>query len=284
MAHDQQTSEHIQNVERHLRQQLAERGEPAGHVFPSALERLATTETCEGIYSVEMMRPDEDTVPVYTATPAKSAVPVGPEFTDTGRAALLWVLWHHQGLGSPVGQPIRFALGMGRFDRLSDEQLIEAKRWGDLNPHPRHQAGQLPQRLPISTDDEVEHAAKLSGWNNRKYMTPSDYSIWCQRMRRFVELTAPPAQSAVPEPALVTPRSEDSTFKEDLAYAQGWNDCRATMLSAAPSAGEAQSDGREAWRKALQLIESLYCDCTNPEDYRDAVRKTARAALRVGDS
>ena len=33
---------------------------------------------------------------------------LSPDFTDTARAALLWVLWHHQGGSSPVGQPIRW--------------------------------------------------------------------------------------------------------------------------------------------------------------------------------
>lgn len=51
------------------------------------------------------------------------------EFTDSARSALLWVLWHHQGGSSPVGQPLRFALGMGAHDRLSDHQIDEAKRW-----------------------------------------------------------------------------------------------------------------------------------------------------------
>ena len=56
-----------------------------------------------------------------------------PEFTDTARAALLWVLWHHQGGSSKVGQPLRFALGMGAHDRLSDSQVEEARRWGELH-------------------------------------------------------------------------------------------------------------------------------------------------------
>lgn len=56
-------------------------------------------------------------------------VEMSPEFTDTARAALLWVLWHHQGGSSPVGQPIRFALGMGAHDRLTDLHVAEAKRW-----------------------------------------------------------------------------------------------------------------------------------------------------------
>jgi len=59
---------------------------------------------------------------------------LSPDFTDTARAALLWVLWHHQGGSSPVGQPIRFALGMGQHDRLNEHHLAEAKRWERLHP------------------------------------------------------------------------------------------------------------------------------------------------------
>ena len=50
-------------------------------------------------------------------------------FTDTARSALLWVLWHHQGGSSPVGQPLRFALGMDAHQRLTDAQVQEAKQW-----------------------------------------------------------------------------------------------------------------------------------------------------------
>lgn len=60
------------------------------------------------------------------------------DFTSTGRAALLWVLWHHQGGSSPVGQAIRFALGMGQFDRLTDEQLAQAKSWAPGIPGLAH--------------------------------------------------------------------------------------------------------------------------------------------------
>ncbi len=54
---------------------------------------------------------------------------MSPEFTDTARSALLWVLWHHQGGSSPVGQPIRYALGMDAHEHLSAHQVQEAKRW-----------------------------------------------------------------------------------------------------------------------------------------------------------
>ena len=57
---------------------------------------------------------------------------MSPDFTDTARAALLWVLWHHQGGSSPVGQPIRYALGMDAHEHLSKHQVQEAKRWAAL--------------------------------------------------------------------------------------------------------------------------------------------------------
>ncbi len=60
-----------------------------------------------------------------TAAPAE----MSPEFTDTARAAIAWVLWHHQGGSSPVGQPLRFALGMGADEPLPDWRIAEAKRY-----------------------------------------------------------------------------------------------------------------------------------------------------------
>ena len=59
-------------------------------------------------------------------------VDMSPEFTDTARAALLWVLWHHQGGSSPVGQPIRYVLGMGANEHLNAHQVNEAKRWASI--------------------------------------------------------------------------------------------------------------------------------------------------------
>ena len=42
-------------------------------------------------------------------------------------AALLWVLWHHQGGSSDTGQPIRKLLGIGQHEQLTNEQLLLAK-------------------------------------------------------------------------------------------------------------------------------------------------------------
>ena len=44
---------------------------------------------------------------------------------------------------------------------------------------------------PIDTDDDVERLARHCGWgDNRRYMTPTDYAIWCERMRKFAALAA----------------------------------------------------------------------------------------------
>ena len=48
--------------------------------------------------------------------------------SDDVMAALLFCLWHHQGGNSKIGQPIRFALGIGRDEPLTDVQLAIAER------------------------------------------------------------------------------------------------------------------------------------------------------------
>lgn len=45
-------------------------------------------------------------------------------------APLLWVLWHHLGANSTVGQPIREYLGIGRSDLLTDGQAKVAQEYG----------------------------------------------------------------------------------------------------------------------------------------------------------
>lgn len=60
---------------------------------------------------------------------AQDPVEMSPDFTDSARGAIAWVLWHHQGGSSPIGQPLRHALGMGSDQRLSQSQIEEAKRF-----------------------------------------------------------------------------------------------------------------------------------------------------------
>lgn len=46
-------------------------------------------------------------------------------------SALLCALYHHQGGSSPVGQPIRKLLDIGQHDAMTDEQLVQAKSFGE---------------------------------------------------------------------------------------------------------------------------------------------------------
>lgn len=47
---------------------------------------------------------------------------------------LLWALYHHQGGSSPVGQPIRQALGIERHAHLTKRQIAWAKRAAGCTP------------------------------------------------------------------------------------------------------------------------------------------------------
>jgi hypothetical protein len=66
---------------------------------------------------------------VSEALAARQPVEMSPEFTDTARGAIAWVLWHHQGGSSAIGQPLRYALGMGAHDELGEARIAEAKRY-----------------------------------------------------------------------------------------------------------------------------------------------------------
>lgn len=63
----------------------------------------------------------------------------------TMHGLLLWALYHSQGGSSPVGQPIRRALGIGTHDHLTAEQVTEAKQYG---------AG-FPYEVPYHTEDHT---------------------------------------------------------------------------------------------------------------------------------
>lgn len=48
----------------------------------------------------------------------------------------------------------------------------------------------MVKQWPIETDDQVDALARECDWDNRKYMTPKDYAIWCERMRKFARLAS----------------------------------------------------------------------------------------------
>lgn len=78
----------------------------------AALERIAAlhpdTDSSEGMNEwgeAECFSKAQQIADAALAGKAQSEE-MSPEFTDTARDALLWVLWHHQGGSSPIGQPI----------------------------------------------------------------------------------------------------------------------------------------------------------------------------------
>lgn len=103
----------------------------------------------------------------FTLAGAPDAAPVGepaamdldPEFTPTSRQALAWVLWHHQGGSSPVGQPIRFALGMGQHERMPDWMVADAKKWGEWDA----KVGKRATPTGVAADEAGEPAWRTKG-------------------------------------------------------------------------------------------------------------------------
>jgi hypothetical protein len=117
---------------------------PVGLAAMRALVEAVWEEYCSDV--TEQMEPDDSKVSypedrchitfgmIRRAREALAQLPadreeMSPDFTDSARAAIAWVLYHHQGGSSPVGQPLRFALGMGAGESLPDWRIAEAKAW-----------------------------------------------------------------------------------------------------------------------------------------------------------
>lgn len=66
---------------------------------------------------------------MMTPRPLQTLRNIGGEAGDAAdeiesmRGLLLWALYHAQGGGSPVGQPIRRALGIGQHDHMTAAQI-----------------------------------------------------------------------------------------------------------------------------------------------------------------
>ncbi len=115
--------------------------------------------TCtEGRYAELAEKPHLFEVRKLYARPVP--VEMSPDFTDTARAALLWVLWHHQGGSSPVGQPIRYALGMDSHEHLSKHQVQEAKRWAALTKSESNDFRQARTAPPEPVNARLTEALK----------------------------------------------------------------------------------------------------------------------------
>lgn len=102
----------------------------------------------------------------YADTLAQSPEPVA-DMAATTRACLAYVLWRHQGGSSPIGQPIRRLLGMGRESELSEDDLAAAKSVYSMfeklvAPPAPSEAEVLLKRLEPFLDSIICYASTMS--------------------------------------------------------------------------------------------------------------------------
>jgi len=73
------------------------------------------------------------------------------------RPALLWILWHHQGGSSQLGQSIRLAIGMGQHEEMNEQQLATAKEFEARNskPEPGQPAANMAQEINLNTIENL---------------------------------------------------------------------------------------------------------------------------------
>jgi hypothetical protein len=91
----------------------------------------------------------------------RAALPAAqPRLTNKTRGILMWLLWHHQGGDSPVGQPIRISLGMGQRDQMDGNQVAIAKSWDrHISATARDKAAPAAQ----PTKPDTVYLAQVSG-------------------------------------------------------------------------------------------------------------------------
>ena len=84
----------------------------------------ATNDICDLLDRVKLLEDDHDPEG-WPAVQMKDITVMRKEIEDM-QGLLLWALWHHQGGGSPVGQPIRKFMGIGQHDALLVGQVHHA--------------------------------------------------------------------------------------------------------------------------------------------------------------
>ncbi|NBI44941.1 hypothetical protein [Burkholderia sp. ISTR5] len=220
---------------------------------------------------------------------AAPAAPVAePTFTDTGRAALAWVLWHHQGASSFVGQPIRYALGMGQHEELSDAQIEEAKSIARLCKFPgkQHSAAQAvaadgePLVRNLSPLERVEEdIVVMTRMSNDTKRLPMEETESLARLLYYIE----DLRRAAVSPATADERAANpiKTTERDPSFID--ND-----LDFEPDAQHAVADMANIGYALMQTIERMapgYCWNESPTEIvsdlineRDEARASQAAA------
>lgn len=133
---------------------------------------------------IDFLRDSADTIARKLADRSRAALAaqgqgepeeMSPEFTDTARGAIAWVLYHYQGGSSAIGQPLRFALGMGAHERMSDTLLADAKRWAKLAGASTEQFHPAPTASPAEVPGiQVSRQGIRFGancWYSHEYIT-----------------------------------------------------------------------------------------------------------------
>lgn len=136
-------------------------------------------------------------------------------------SAMRWETWkaaidaylgrQPEGVSDDAVLAARYALmGHSGYDPGDSGYVTDGAVRAALEAYLAHCAGSEAQEKAepvgssIATDDDVERVAKAAGWDNRRYMTPADYAVWCARMREFVRLAALPAERVrVPDARII---------------------------------------------------------------------------------
>ncbi|ACC71097.1 hypothetical protein PPMP20_04250 [Paraburkholderia phymatum] len=136
---------------------------------------------------------------------------MSPEFTDSARAALVWVLYHHQGGSSPVGQPIRFALGMGAHDPLKPAQIGEALKLAEKCHFPAaRDIPAAPSAPAVDGASAADFDSAQAVWNDWLKLRGTDvdfksHNAATELVRYAMNRTALSAEAAAGEPVAYVP-------------------------------------------------------------------------------
>lgn len=92
------------------------------------------------------------------------AVEMSPEFTDTVRGAIAWVLYHHQGGSSAIGKPLRYALGLGAHEDMPTHLIQQAKHFASAAGRSTadfHAPAAATRAEEVANIDAIDHAVKM---------------------------------------------------------------------------------------------------------------------------
>lgn len=135
-------------------------------------------------------------IPYWLGVPPATKSPAAPHAGHVRLAPLLWLLWNHQGSGSPVGQPIRKYLGMGQFQGMTKEQVEAAKSYPSI-PFPAQPAaaGGLVMAVHNAIATEMGHGPTearaailaVAAWLDQRSYVIANGSQWAERLREEVQ-------------------------------------------------------------------------------------------------